>query len=231
MELMSGLFYLTSKEIKALLNLSDCKLMHLRTSGSLKYLKQGNRYMYQVPDSTTLLELPVGQKLLYWYKGRHSIPSSNQPLMHASVKALEQLTYNILMPLQRRFGDVDITYGFTSNELKKVIARNSPRGTSPSLDQHASFELNDNGNQICSRGGAACDVLSSQVSSKEMLKYIVNELDFDRLYYYGDMRPIHISWSEKPLKHLQVMKETHAGKRYPGKKAFGKESIELVETL
>ena len=38
--------YLTSKEAKALLKVQYCDLMHLRTSGKLKFTKKGNAFLY-----------------------------------------------------------------------------------------------------------------------------------------------------------------------------------------
>ncbi len=40
--------WLSSKEAKAYLKISDCKLMHLRTAGKLEYKKKGNAYFYKV---------------------------------------------------------------------------------------------------------------------------------------------------------------------------------------
>jgi len=38
--------YLSSKEARAVLKVQDCDLMHLRTSGRLKFVKIGNAFMY-----------------------------------------------------------------------------------------------------------------------------------------------------------------------------------------
>jgi hypothetical protein len=38
--------WLTSKEIKAILKVSDCHLMHLRLQGALKFKKVGNSFFY-----------------------------------------------------------------------------------------------------------------------------------------------------------------------------------------
>ena len=40
---------ITSKEAKRLLKVSDCELMHLRTSGKVKATKKGNSYLYDLP--------------------------------------------------------------------------------------------------------------------------------------------------------------------------------------
>jgi hypothetical protein len=38
--------WLTSKETKSLLKISDCKLMHLRLEGKIEFEKIGRAYLY-----------------------------------------------------------------------------------------------------------------------------------------------------------------------------------------
>jgi hypothetical protein len=38
--------YLSSKEAKAVLKVQDCDLMHIRISGKLKFVKNGNAFLY-----------------------------------------------------------------------------------------------------------------------------------------------------------------------------------------
>lgn len=38
--------WLSSSEAKKALKISDCELMHLRTSGKLKFMKKGNAFFY-----------------------------------------------------------------------------------------------------------------------------------------------------------------------------------------
>lgn len=38
----------TSKEAKAILKISDCKLMHLRLEGKILFKKNGRRYFYHI---------------------------------------------------------------------------------------------------------------------------------------------------------------------------------------
>lgn len=40
--------WLSSKEAKKALKVSDCHLMHLRLSGKLQFRKEGNRYLYLI---------------------------------------------------------------------------------------------------------------------------------------------------------------------------------------
>jgi len=44
--------YFTSKESKKALKIQDCDLMHLRTSGKLKFMKKGNAYLYSKESIT-----------------------------------------------------------------------------------------------------------------------------------------------------------------------------------
>jgi hypothetical protein len=45
---MSNNKWLTSKEIKSLLKISDCKLMHLRLEGKIKFKKEGRAILYKI---------------------------------------------------------------------------------------------------------------------------------------------------------------------------------------
>jgi hypothetical protein len=38
--------WLTSKETKSLLKISDCKLMHLRLEGKIEFKKEGRAFLY-----------------------------------------------------------------------------------------------------------------------------------------------------------------------------------------
>lgn len=43
----------TSSEIRKLLKISGCHLMHMRERGELKFRKIGNAYFYQLPPQPT----------------------------------------------------------------------------------------------------------------------------------------------------------------------------------
>jgi hypothetical protein len=45
---MSNNKWLTSKEIKSLLKISDCKLMHLRLEGKIEFKKEGRAFLYKI---------------------------------------------------------------------------------------------------------------------------------------------------------------------------------------
>lgn len=40
--------WLTSKETKSLLKISDCKLMHLRLEGKIEFKKEGRAFLYLI---------------------------------------------------------------------------------------------------------------------------------------------------------------------------------------
>ena len=172
-------------------------------------------------------------QLIHWYKTKHAIKISNTPTSEQSKTQLDNLVNNILEPINKALGAINVTYGFTSPELVRYIQRNSPSGTAISLDQHASHEMNLIENRINKRDGAACDffVKGYEMKMNHVVHFIVNNLDFDKIYYYGKNRPIHVSIGEINEKHLQVMCVSINGRRYPGKKAFGKDAIKLSEEL
>lgn len=41
--------WLSSKEVKETLKISDCHLMHLRLAGKLIFKKESNRFFYLIP--------------------------------------------------------------------------------------------------------------------------------------------------------------------------------------
>jgi hypothetical protein len=221
----------SSKDVKAILKVSDCELMHLRTSNQISAIKKGNAFFYQLPVGKTALDHPVGGRLINWYKEVHEVELNNQPKNSDSIDALQALVVEILLPVYQKYPQLKVTYGFTSAELKTYISKHSPNGTAPSLDQHSSCELNKSQNQICDRSGAACDFIVPNVPSNNLVRFIVANLNYDRIYYYGNEKPIHVSVSEKPLRHLQVMAESHKGRRYPSSKAFGDGAIDLAKEL
>lgn len=45
--------WLTSKEMQKALKLSGCELMHQRMAGKFVFKKEGNSFMYQLPDTNS----------------------------------------------------------------------------------------------------------------------------------------------------------------------------------
>lgn len=217
--------------MKAILSVTDCELMHLRTSNKLVFIKKGNSFLYELPEDASLLRHPLGKQLINWFCEKHDTDIDNQPDNKESIAALELMVSEMLIPLEKKFGCLKVTYGFTSASLKRYIGTKSPSGTSPQIDQHSAYEENSNGKPICERGGVACDIIFDKVPSSEVVRYIVNRLNYDRIYFYGDQRPIHVSVSKEPIQHLQIMKESNNGRRFPAQKAFKHEAILLAESL
>jgi hypothetical protein len=223
----------SSKEFKQLLGVSDCELMHMRVSGKLKFIKKGNTFLYQLHDKQLLLNHPIANKLLNWYQERHPITINNSPKEVESINSTLMLIETILLPISKNLGNIDITYGFVSPELNRYIQKKSSSGTYPSIDQHAASELNQANSQICKRHGLACDFIVNGYENKmdQVMLFIVNNLDFDKIYYYGNDRPLHVSVGHESERHLQVMNVSDKGRRIPGRKAYGNEAKVLAEEL
>ena len=120
-----------------------------------------------------------------------------------SIGAIENLFKQLLDPIIDRFGfeNFHLTYGFASKDLIKYLNRKDPvtgqknGHISPTVDQHTAHETNRNGNYICKQLGAACDFQIKGVSSGEVTRWIIENLEFDSLYFYGCDRPIHVSYA------------------------------------
>lgn len=170
------------------------------------------------------------EQVINWYSDRFPSLQGNHP-SEESKKSLEDLSRNILLPINNQFGFLKITYGFTSPALVRLIRKDSAKGTSPNLDQHASCEQNNRGNEICSRVGAACDFIvpNKQMEMYEVARWIIKNLPFDRMYLYGKDRPIHISYGPENKRFVQMMHESSHGKRYPGKSAIGEQGLFLLQ--
>ena len=109
------------------------------------------------------------------------------------------------------FGGIKLTYGFCSHALSKHIKGR----IAPELDQHALYERSSEGKLICDRGGAACDFIVPDEDMEEVSRWIMENLPFDRLYFYGKGRPIHVSYAEKPQRVAYEMRESATGRRIP----------------
>ena len=139
---------------------------------------------------------------------------SNIPKEQKSYESLKELSQAILDPVWSEFGEVELTYGLSCQELHRQIKAR----ISPPLDQHASYELNTRGSQICKRGGAAVDFRCSDVSSLKVAQWLVSNCAFDRLYFYGSERPIHISIGPDQSRQVVLMRQSlKPGRRVPQK--------------
>ena len=171
------------------------------------------------------------EQLINWHKQKHtSFQEDNSPLLADSINQLEQLVCKILTPIEKQFGKITITYGFTSFALLKFIKKNSPGHMAPQLDQHASHELNTRNNRICKRDGAACDIYVAGYENQMHIiaKHIINELPFDRLYFYGSDRPIHVTFGPDHLRYLHVKQTNDQDIRNVGKGAEKNKAVLLL---
>lgn len=135
----------------------------------------------------------------------------NLPLNHETYNALHDLAVGLLDPIIDYYGPIRLTYGFASPALTKRIHYR----IAPKLDQHASCECYSNGKPICDRKGAACDFIVEDEDMLEVAQWIIEHLPFDRLYYYGRNRPIHISYAASPARLAYTLVPTKSGRLVP----------------
>lgn len=147
------------------------------------------------------------------------------PKNQKSLEALELLTSRLLDPIIDHFGSdrFKLTYGFCSDDLRrKLVSKNPETGkpygrVAPKLDQHVAAETLSDGLPICARGGAAVDFRIIGCGSRDVALWIINEgLPFDRLYFYGDDRSIHLSHGPENSRYICAFSE----KGLPEKKSI-----------
>jgi len=135
----------------------------------------------------------------------------NLPLQPESYNALLALVENVLDPVIDYFGMIRLTYGFCSPQL----ARKIPGRIDPKLDQHAAHEKNRLGEPICNRRGAAVDFIIEDENMLEVAQWIIANTPFDRLYFYGENRPIHISYGPNQDRSIVRMIPGKSGRLVP----------------
>ncbi|HBA66718.1 MAG TPA: peptidase M15 [Methylococcaceae bacterium] len=138
----------------------------------------------------------------------------NLPKEPDSYNALYDLAVNILDPVIDYFGMICLTYGFCSHELGKLIKKR----VAPKLDQHAAHERNTRNNLICPRLGAAVDFIVEDENMREVADWIAENTPFDRLYFYGENRPIHVSYGPEQKREYIDMVTSESGKQVPRKR-------------
>jgi DNA phosphorothioation-associated putative methyltransferase len=138
---------------------------------------------------------------------------ANLPKQPESYGALRELVLCVLDPVIEEYGMIELTYGFSSAELSREI----PGRIAPKVDQHAACELNRRRNLICSRRGAAVDFIVEYESMLEVAQWIVEHCVFDRLYFYADDRPIHVSAGPENNGAVVLMKPRADGREGPVK--------------
>jgi len=168
------------------------------------------------------------EKVINWHQHRY-LNIDNSP-NEQSINAISELCSNILVPIQNKFGEVSVTYGFTSPVLLKEIKKLNPSHIAPNLDQHASYEKNYRGKVICGRGGGACDIVITgfETNMYEIAKWVAENLPFDRMYLYGRNRPIHLSYGPDQSRFIQIMNTRKDGRRLPGKRGINTEFNNII---
>lgn len=170
------------------------------------------------------LDVPCGKHLKYreliecgktWQeRALLGEPIDNRPRDAATWRALLRLCQEVLDPVIDRFGSVELRYGFAGPVLARQVRRGAG-GIAPALDQHAAYERNARGRRVCERGGAAVDFLVPHESSCVVAHWLAANTRFDRLVFYGDDRPVHVSVSESPLGQIVVMWRGPSGRLIP----------------
>ena len=139
----------------------------------------------------------------------------NTPQSAESYNALFQLATRVLDPVIDYFGGIKLTYGFASPALTRLITKD----IAPKIDQHAACEHGRNGSPLCSRAGAAVDFLVEDEDMLEVARWIAVNCDFDRIYYYGKDRPLHVSWGPDNSREAYEL-TIKSGRRVPRRLAL-----------
>ena len=152
-----------------------------------------------------------------------------------TISALKQLNKFVIDPIINYFGrnNFQLTYGFCSPSLKRYLNQKDPNTgmkngrIDPTRDQHMAHEINKNGNYYCQRLGAACDFLIAAVKTNQVVEWILDQqLPFDSIYFYGNQRPIHISYG--PQHKRDIWAFTVSGQ--PKKKGI-KKWVDLAKNI
>ena len=138
--------------------------------------------------------------------------TAKDPRTLAAIKKLANL---ILEPITENFGQINLTYGLCTNDLLLQIKKKTSPGIAPQLDQHAGYEVNSRGNRICKRDGFACDFYVTGIDSLTIAKWAVINLPFDRLYFYGKDRPLHISIAPENNYAITLLEQPTSERRIP----------------
>lgn len=167
-----------------------------------------------IPD----LDAPCGGYLSYRQfiecgETQQATGIANYPIQAESYTALCDLAVHVLDPVIEYFGMIRLTYGFCSHELGKQIKKR----VAPKLDQHAAHELNSKKNLICQRLGAAVDFIVEDEDMREIADWIAQNTPYDRLYFYGNNRPIHVSYGPEHKREYIDLVVTASGNQVPRK--------------
>lgn len=76
------------------------------------------------------------------------------------------------------------------------------------------------GNLICPRLGAAVDFIVEDENMREVADWIAANTPFDRLYFYGEDRPVHVSFGPEFKGDYIEMVTVETGKQIPRKRSI-----------
>lgn len=134
-----------------------------------------------------------------------------------TLPALQALNQLILDPVIDHFGRerFRLTYGFCSSDLRKFLEQKDPvtglknGRVAPNLDQHMAHEVKKTGKYYCDRLGASCDFYITNLETCQVIDWILQQkLPFDSLYFYGNDRPLHISYGPRNKRDIWAFTAT-----------------------
>ncbi len=117
----------------------------------------------------------------------------------------------MLDPVIDYFGMIRLSYGFCSLPL----ARRIPGRIDSKRDQHAAHEVNRQGRPVCVRRGAAVDFIVEDENMLEVAQWIVANTPFDRLYFYAEGLPVHVSFGPNHDSQVVRMITAPSGRLVP----------------
>lgn len=195
----------------------------LRTMNLMRLQVEGLRLVRSVdfPDIDQKCGLNLTYRtLIECGETQQRVKIANLPRKAASYNALYDLASKLLDPIIDYFGSIQLTYAFCSPELSKhILSRVAPK-----LDQHAAHEVDRKGNLICNRQGAACDFIVEDENMREVADWVITNVPFDRLYFYGEDRPIHLSFGPQNSCAAYAMIKTASGATLPRRYEINQET-------
>ncbi|MDE1968553.1 MAG: hypothetical protein KGI92_06570 [Alphaproteobacteria bacterium] len=144
---------------------------------------------------------------------RHRV--DNRPRERATYDAMAALCAKVLDPVRAKFGDPQLTYAFASPALDKLVHQRPSPNTTRSRDQHAGCELNSKGKPYCSRLGLGVDFRCPGIGSVAVARWVIENTEFDRLYFYDDSRPFHVSVGPDNKRQATLMTKLPSGRLMP----------------
>lgn len=138
-------------------------------------------------------------------------PFDNVPRVEATFAAMRELCTAVLDPVTERFGRPTLTYAFAGRSLTRHI----PGRIHPPADQHAGHEVDLRNRLVCPRLGLAVDFFVPGIDSREAARWIVASTAFDRLYFYGADKPLHVSVGPENNRQVVSMAVGPSGRRVP----------------